>query len=170
MNNPLTREAHIAIRYAIMHAFEGKIDPTQSDYVVQRAPHCPVCGGHGTPFGIECTHLRETDPGDHIFHHVCSNCFSQVVLCTDYVTFTIINVGYTNTTTGVTEFFCTENQYPNRSEFYIEGKACDKDMYLNYLAKVRETALKYRDRSIADSAKFFTVEGDGETGPQLPLN
>ena len=170
MNIPLSKEAHIAIRYAIMHAFEGKIDPKRMNYVIQRAPKCPVCGGENTAFGVESTHTKKLDPGDRLFHHVCSNCFAQVVVCTDHVKFNIINIGYINTTTGILEFYCTENQYPDGSEFYIEGKQCDKDMYLNYLSKVKKTALTYRDRSIADSEKFFVIEGDSEAKPNFPMN
>lgn len=170
MNVPLSKEAHIAIRYAIMHAFEGNINPDKIDYVIQRAARCPVCSGEGTPYGVESPHMQETDPGDHLFHHVCSNCFAQIVLCTDYVTFTNINIGYTNTTTGALEFFCTENQFPKRSEFYIRGRECDKDDYLNYVAQIREHALKHRDRSIADSEKYFSVEVDIEPKQNFPLN
>ena len=170
MNLPLTREAHIAIRYAIMHAYKEKLDPQKKDYTIQMAPRCHVCGGDGTAYGVECTELHDVDPGDHMFHYVCSNCFAQLVICTDHVSFNITNIGYINPETGEMMYFCAESQYPKGTEYHVKGKTCDKDVYLNYLAIIRDVALANREQRIADSTKYFVIEEEAVARPNFPLN
>ena len=134
------------------------------------APKCNVCGGSGTAYGVECTEMHEVDPGDHMFHYVCSNCFAQLVICTDHVSFSITNIGYINTDTGEIMYYCAESQYPRGTEYQIKGQDCDKDEFLNYLAKMRDIALANRDQRIADSRKYFHIEDESHARPNFPLN
>lgn len=170
MNLPLSKEAHIAIRYAIMHAYKEKLDPQKKDYTIQVAPKCEVCDGHGTAYGIECTELHDVDPGDHMFHYVCSHCFSQLVICTDHVSFNITNIGYINTATGEILYYCSESQYPKGTEYQVRGRSCERSVYVDYLSKIKQIALANRNKRIADSRKFFEIEEESVARPNFPLN
>ena len=170
MNIPLSKDAHIAIRYAIMHAFKEKLDPRKKSYTIQTAPRCNVCGGDSTAYGVECTEMHRVDPGDHMFHFVCSNCFAQLVICTDHVSFNVTNIGYMKAGSGEMMYYCAESQYSKRTEYHVKGESCDKDVYLNYLAKIRQVALANRERHIVDSEKYFQIVEEGEAHPNFPLN
>lgn len=153
-----------------MHAFKERLDPQKNDYTIQTAPNCNVCGGTSTAYGVECTEMHEVEPGDQIFHFVCSNCFSQLVICTDHVSFNITNIGYMSAGSGEMLYFCAESQYSKGTEYHVKGKNCDKDIYLNYLAKIRQIALANKDRHIADSHKYFHIEEEAVARPNFPLN
>ena len=169
MDISLSKEAHIAIRYAIMHAFSGKARPLNADYVIQRAESCFVCGEKGGPYGVESTEMHQTEPGDRVFHHVCSHCFSQQVISTDFVSYRITNIGYFNTSTRQMEHYCTMGQYKNRSEFHVEGKPCDEKTFMSYMMKIKVKALSRRQNSINDSELYFNLS-DGSATPNLPRN
>ena len=75
-----------------------------------------------------------------------------------------------NIETGEMMYFCAESQLPKGTEYHVKGKHCDKDVYLNYLAKIRDIALANRDQHITVSHKYFRVEEDSEARLNLPLN